>query len=252
MSMTVRGLRERTIDLRVRWVRRFARFVEIGPWDVTDREIMVWSASHDWATDTRRSAHASVRAFYEWACTSGYVERVPVIPMIRASAPMPHPASEAAITDARSIADSRVSLMVRLASEAGLRRGEVARIHSRDLERDLAGWSLVVHGKGGKERRIPLSDSLADALRQTRAGFVFPGNDHGHLSPDWVGHLVGAVLPQGVTMHALRHRFASRAYQVTGDLLGVQAALGHASPDTTLRYVALPNDALRRVMQAAA
>jgi hypothetical protein len=41
----------------------------------------------------------------------------------------------------------------------------------------------------------------------------------GHLSPQWVGELVKQVLPDGYTMHTLRHRFASRAYRGTRNLL---------------------------------
>ena len=252
MSLIAAGVRERTIDLRYRWLRRFARAVGCSPWSVDDRTIIEWSASHDWAQDTRRSAHASVRSFYKWAQSDGRVVRVPLIPVIKQSAPMPHPAMDSDIKDARVHCDKRVALMIRLASEAGLRRGEVARVHTRDLERDLVGWTLVVHGKGGKDRRVPLTDSLASEIRDSPRGFVFPGNEDGHLSPSWVGHLVGKALPEGVTMHALRHRFATRAYTVTGDLLGVQRALGHTSPATTLRYIALSDNALRRVVEAAA
>ena len=100
---------------------------------------------------------------------------------------------------------------------------------------------------------MPLEDSLAAAVRFACAGgWAFPGQDSGHLSPPWVGKLAGRLLPAGWTLHTLRHRFASRAYAGTGDLIAVQQLLGHASVATTQRYVQPPQDSLRRAVHAAA
>lgn len=143
-------------------------------------------------------------------------------------------------------------LILRLAAEVGLRRAEIASIHSHDLVDDLLGWSLVVHGKGGRERVVPLPTPLALELHARGSGWVFPGADHGHLSPRWVGKLAARVMPEGWTIHTLRHRFATRAYGLDRDLLVVQTLLGHASPVTTRRYVAIGEDRLRATVQAVA
>jgi integrase/recombinase XerC len=142
--------------------------------------------------------------------------------------------------------------MVRLAAECGLRRAEVAQVHSRDLVEDLTGWSLLVHGKGQRERMVPLPTLLGVELRAQAEGFVFPGDDAGHLSPRWVGKVVSRLLPEGFTMHSLRHRAASRWYGIDHDLLTVSELLGHASPVTTRVYVRLPDDAKRALVRAAA
>ncbi|WP_245599473.1 tyrosine-type recombinase/integrase [Nakamurella lactea] len=144
-------------------------------------------------------------------------------------------------------APPRVALMLRLAAEAGLRRAEVAVIQSDDLIEDLYGWSLVVHGKGDRDRVVPLPASLAAELRSHEPGFLFPGNEAGHLSPRWVGKLCTRYLPDHWTMHSLRHRFASRAYAVDRDVFTVQDLLGHVSPVTTRMYVVPPADAKRRL-----
>ena len=107
-----------------------------------------------------------------------------------------------------------------------------------------------MHGKGDKDRVIPLPDGLADELRRVPAGFLFPGAIDGHLSADWVGKLVGRLLPGAHTMHALRRKFASAAYAVDKDVFVVQELLGHASPVTTRRYVEVPRDDLRRTVNA--
>nr|WP_232848073.1 tyrosine-type recombinase/integrase [Occultella kanbiaonis] len=59
-------------------------------------------------------------------------------------------------------------------------------------------------------------------------------------------------MPDGVSTHTLRHRFATRAHAVERDLLSVQQLLGHASPSTTQRYVLVQPDALRRTVLAIA
>lgn len=251
-ALAASGRAATTIRLRMHWLRRFARDLGCGPWEIAATSVVEWSGAHDWARDTRKSAHNSVAGFYRWAKGLGYVETVPVVPSVRSSDPAPRPAPPAAIARGLSSSDPRVHLMVRLGAELGMRRGEVARVHSRDLVRDLMGWSLVVHGKGGKTRILPLTDSLATAILARPSGFVFPGGDHGHLSPQWVGKLVGRALPPGVTMHALRHSFASRGFERTRNLVAVQKALGHASPSTTLRYILLPAQDVREVIESVA
>jgi integrase/recombinase XerC len=149
-------------------------------------------------------------------------------------------------------ATPREQLMLRLAAEMGLRRAEVAVIHSRDIFEDMGGHSLTVHGKGGKERDVPLPPGLASQIRAEGTGYLFPGDDAGHLSPRWVGKLVTLLLPDELTMHTLRHRFATRAYAVDKDVFVVQELLGHASPATTRRYVLVPRDGLRRTVLAVA
>lgn len=143
--------------------------------------------------------------------------------------------------------------MIRLAAEAGLRRGEVAVVHSRDLLKDLAGKSLLVHGKGDKDRVVPLCESLGRELAvrmRKQPGWLFPGNIGGHISPAWVGKRVGRLLPEGITMHSLRHYFATGTYRRSRDLLAVQQLLGHTSPAITQLYVQVDQDRLRAALAA--
>ncbi|MCI6556039.1 MAG: tyrosine-type recombinase/integrase [Schaalia hyovaginalis] len=240
--------------LRVDYLRRFARAMERGPWEVTTADIVEWSALNMWARDTRRSALASVRGFYRWAEASDHPTIVVTdrIPTIRASAPSPRPADDPSVRRAIASEDWRVSLAVRLAAELGLRRGEVAKVRGCDVVSDLLGYSLIVHGKGDKTRTIPITLDLAQSITEHGSGWTFEGNDHGHLSPAWIGRIVGRALPTGVTMHSLRHRFATRAYERTSDLVAVQKILGHTSPQTTLRYLAIADMSLRRVVEAVA
>lgn len=244
---------ETTISTRSYHLRRLAnQFPKRSPWSLTTAELVGWAADHSWARETRRSYRSSLRTFYAWGIFAGLTDCSPAegLPPVRPAQPSPRPASEAAYAQALECAPPRVALMLRLAGELGLRRAEVAVIHSADLVRDLVGWSLLVHGKGERRRLVPLPTSLAFELQHAEPGWLFPGNIDGHLSPRWVGKLVTVHLSDHWTMHSLRHRFASRAYAVDRDVLTVQDLLGHASPATTQRYVQLPDDAKRRLIDA--
>lgn len=83
-------------------------------------------------------------------------------------------------------------------------------------------------------------------------GYLFPGQDGGHLSAGYVSKRLARALPAGWTGHTLRHRCGTAMYAGTRDLLAVGAVLGHARPETTRRYVRLPADALISAVKAAA
>lgn len=252
--LKLRGLRSSTIKTRIDWVRRFARDCMVSPVSVRAADVGTYAAAHDWRPETRRSVYASLRLFYRFMLEVEHVATDPTtfLPRVKPSEPKPRPAPRSAINDALSRCDERTTLILHLAAFAGLRRAEICQIHARDVIEDILGYSLIVHGKGGKQRIIPLDDGLAaDLRRATRDGFAFPGNCEGHLSPRYVGKLATRVLPDSWTLHTLRHRFASAAYASSNDLLAVQTLLGHASPATTRRYVQVPDERLRAVATGA-
>ena len=143
--------------------------------------------------------------------------------------------------------------MALLACQAGLRRAEVAGLHYDNLVRDETGWCLIVHGKGGKQRVVPITSGLANQLRDyCHGGYVFPGQIDGHLSPDCVGRLVSRLMPTGWTLHKLRHRAAVRGFNGTHNLLALRDFLGHSSLATTQIYLASNLTDVRSVSEAAA
>jgi len=194
---------------------------------------------------------SSLRSFYGWGRVMGHIDVDPStdLPKVQPGTPRPRPAPELVYREALLRADDRERLILRLAAEVGLRRAEIAQVHSDDLERDLLGWSLVVHGKGQRERVVPIPTALAVQLRERGYGWAFPGSDHGHLSPRWVGKLSTRLLEGKWTLHTLRHRFATQAYNIDRDLFVVQTILGHASPATTRRYVRVDDDRLRATVE---
>lgn len=256
VALRAAGRAETTIRTRTQHLEQLARErPDMDPWTATTGDLLGWLGSHGWKRESVRAARASLRSFYEWAVLAGHLEQSPAeaLPKVPASPPSPRPAGDLDYRRALAHPDRRVRLAVRLAAEAGLRRGEVVLVHARDLLTDLYGCSLIVHGKGARDRVVPLTDSLAGEVEAAcNGGWAFPGQIDGHMSPLWLGKLVSDALPPGVSMHSLRHRFATRAYAVDRDLLTVQRLLGHASPETTVRYVRLPDDSLRRTVAAVA
>jgi integrase len=144
---------------------------------------------------------------------------------------------------------------LRLAGELGLRRAEVAGLSRANLITDVHGHWLRFVGKGDKERTIPLPAGLAVelvALIDSTAGdYAFPGiGGRGHMTPHWMGTLVSRLLPDGYTMHKLRHRAGTEAYRRSGnDIYLASKLLGHASVVTTQAYVAADLSRLRSVVE---
>lgn len=247
------GSPKTTIDTRVSQVKRFARSMDgISPGDVSLDDILDWMVSQEWSQETRRGHRSGIRAFYGWAAEVGRIDDNPTnkLPSVKAADALPRPAQENDYQRALAKSEPRERLMLRLSAELGLRRSEVARVHARDISQTPMGYVLLVHGKGRKERILPLTKSMYIDLKSAGESWIFPSSSRsGHISPGYVGKLVSRTLPEGVSMHQLRHRFATIAYERTQDLMAVQQALGHNSPTTTQRYVALSERSARNLME---
>jgi integrase len=241
--------------LRTYQIRRFARETGLAPFEVTLMDMVAWIGTQTWGAETKRSYRTALRAFYKWARDTEQIAVNPAwrLPAVTTPHRLPRPTSELVLTSALSEASPRVHLMVLLAARQGLRRGEIAQVHTRDVERDLLdGWNLRVHGKGSRERILPLCDEVRVLLQATPAGWVFPGQINGHLSPAYCGKLVSKVLGVTSTTHGLRHRYGTICYAGAHDLFAVQALLGHSKPETTKQYVLIPDASLRAASQWAA
>ncbi|MDR6212163.1 integrase [Nocardioides zeae] len=244
-----------TREQRLYHVRRLASEIGCEAVEVTLEGLVGWLASKDWQPNTRRAYRASFRAFWGWLLATGRARTSPAhqLPPVRIPRARPRPAPESAVKRALLlVSDRRAYFGIRLAAHCGLRRGEVARVRSSDVEEVLTGWSLRVRGKGGHERIVPLPDDLARELMRQPEGWLFPSSHGGHLTPAYVGKLIARHLPGDLTTHTLRHRCATVAYAATKDLRAVQELLGHAKPETTAIYTAVPDDDVRRAMLAAA
>jgi integrase/recombinase XerD len=190
----------------------------------------------------------------------------------RLGRPLPKILSEAemgALIEAAHFLDGaeglRLVCLVELLYATGLRISELV---SLPLARLRDQRVLVVRGKGGKERLVPLSEPARVALaaygavRGTflREGatsrFLFPSRSaEGHLTRRRCGQLMkelataAGIDPARVSPHVLRHAFASHLLDRGADLRSVQQMLGHADIATTQIYTHVLGDRLRTLVE---
>jgi len=144
----------------------------------------------------------------------------------------------------------------------GLRIGEALGLDRRHMPQQD---QMVISGKGGKERVVPVLHVVKKTLEDYLAICPFA---YGPDDPLFVGvrgkRLQAAItqkrlrelrplldLPETATPHALRHSFATHLLAGGGDLRAIQELLGHASLSTTQRYTDVDTEQLRRVYRAA-
>lgn len=240
-----------TERLRLYHLKRFATTTESDPSTVTTDDLLDYLGTHQWASSTRHSNRTTLRSFFGWMHASGRRSDNPaaLLPKIRQQPGTPRPIPEQILRDAIAGVGERERLMLLLGATGGLRAGEISRVNVADLMGERGAHSLLVHGKGRKQRVVPLADSMArDILEVGSAnpgGWLFPGQIDGHLSDGYVSKLMSRNLPDGWTAHTLRHRFASTAYAGSRDLRAVQELLGHTNVATTQIYTAVPDDSVR-------
>lgn len=172
------------------------------------------------------------------------------IPKPKTPDALPRPIDEATIHQLLSTTLSpRAHAYVRLALFAGLRVHEVAKVRSEDL--DLAAGWMTVHGKGGRTAAIPIHPEVADLAEfMPRAGYWFPSStDAGEpVSPVSVSKTISSALRSvgsSATAHQLRDTAATRLQRQVKDIRLTQALLRHKSVNSTMKYVAVSDAALK-------
>lgn len=251
-TLRAAGLSAQTIkSRRYKMVHLATLLMPSGPEDVTTEQIVQAFARQQWKPETRKAYRNTISSFSRWLHKSGRRSDDPSLDVPRVKKPHAHPrpCPDRYIAAAMKMATTSERLMIRLGAECGLRRGEIARVHSDDVVADSAGRSLIVRGKGDKQRIVPLPDDLAGIIMDAR-GYLFPGRFGGHVEESYIGDHISRLLPDGYAAHTLRHRFATTAYAATHDLFVVAELLGHESVETTEHYVAMPDGRLREAMAA--
>lgn len=130
---------------------------------------------------------------------------------------------------------------------AGLRISEALSLTPGEV---LGKDSLIITGKGNKQRHVPLLPAVQQAIANYLAvcplaldnkGPLFVGARGGRLDPAIFQKTIRTLrsalnLPEGTTPHAFRHSFATHLLAAGSDLRSIQELLGHASLSTTQRY----------------
>ena len=248
--MQARGVAPGTLRVRRSHLLRLAAVCD--PLEATEQDITAFlGAYRHLKPESRKSMVASLRSFYAWAVRAKLVDEDPTrgLGAIRVPPAVPRPLPQQVLRAALRDADEETRLMLLLGAYAGLRRAEIAAVHSNDID----GLALVVTGKGGRTRRIPIHPMLAGRLAGIR-GWAFPSPVRvgEHVSPDYVSSRLERVLEEPWTPHSLRHYFATMAYRGTHDLRAVQQLLGHSNPQTTARYTLVDDEAMAAAVNAVA
>jgi len=138
---------------------------------------------------------------------------------------------------------------------AGLRSSEVPALDWRDVDLD-AGELTVRDGKGGKDRGVAIHRRLAANLAETpipkQIGAVCGHRNGKPISYKSMPHIFGprylGSFGLEISAHQLRHSFAVNLLRAGADIRQIQVQLGHASLETTQRYLALDFDDKRRAI----
>lgn len=244
---------------------------------LTLRSFLGWCRRKGWARSTLARKLAAVRSFFRFLHRE---ERLASNPARSMRAPrrehtLPahlRPSSVEALFDLaearaaeNTLKGTRLLAALEVLYGSGLRLGE---LHALDLpEVDLVSDQAKVEGKGRKERIVPLTAPAVRALRRylPRREETGAPSDRGPLLVNQMGNrlsrrsiqlMVRELLEQcsedpRVSVHSLRHSFATHLLDEGADLMAVKELLGHASLSTTQIYTHTSRDRLRRVYRDA-
>ena len=284
--LSERNSSQHTADGYLQDIAQFAHFRWGGdteppfPWEKVTQEdarsfLMHFSKSGAMATTTRRKL-ASLRTFYRWLSREGIVSENPFSalrgPRLAKSLPKVLSVEEVKrflaaplreIEELRRKGDSpsrmadifaciRDAALYESLYSTGCRIAEMLMLTWGEL--DFAKGTVIVTGKGSKQRLCILGSRALEALRRLRSAtdaFIPGGGDgecpvfqngNGNRLPSREAErrmkkwLAAADLPSDITPHKLRHSFATHLLDAGADLRSVQEMLGHSSLATTQIY----------------
>jgi integrase/recombinase XerC len=272
-SLAANTLAAYTTDLRL-----FAEWVERSgvdsPGGVTRTIVRRYIANLSTRQLARRSIArkaAALRRYFEWAVTEGDVSADPMIglqvaagtgrlPRVLDGREVDH-LLEAPAPDGeppwRRLRDDAV---LEILYGSGLRVAELCSLELAQIALDRR--ALTVWGKGGKQRRVPLSDHAAAALAawlavrhevmSSDAGAVAFANERGKpITSRDVRRILDRRAASPTHPHALRHTFATHLLDGGADLRSVQELLGHSNVSTTQRYTHVSRERLKSAYDMA-
>lgn len=247
-DMTIRNMSPATQRSYLHAVKGYSVYFgrspeRLGLEDVRSYQVHLISKGIAWAT--LNQIVCALRFFY--GITLGQDDVPERIPYARRPSPLPDVLSQDEVVrflEAVSSLKCRVALTTAYA--AGLRVSEVVAIEARYIDSDRMVIHIV-HGKGGKDRYVMLSAQLLGILRAywklaRPKRFLFPGRDEGCAINVTVLHAAcrsaraAAGISKKVSVHTLRHSFATHLLEQGTDIRIIQALLGHNNLSTTARY----------------
>lgn len=232
-ELAAQGYRPATVDAKVRAVRLLSEHAGVRPLRIERHHVMAWLGDGERAAWTRLKYLSHVRA---WCAYAGIPDATDGIRRPRQPAGVPKPVTEEGLAAMLEVAHSgRERAWIILGAYAGLRSSESAAVRHGDLSAGV----LTVMGKGGKLAAVPAAPVVVEELERAGAGLEVGAR----LWAGATGQAVQAVIRRvahaaGVecSSHQLRHRYGTRVYAGTHDLLLTQRLMRHSSPATTAGY----------------
>ena len=228
------------------------------------------------ASSSMQRKRSAIRQFYRFCVSENLCASDPSrkIAAAKKGLSLPKIVSRAeieALIEATEVKDvkqaARLRCLIEMAYASGMRISELVGLRLDAVARDPA--YLIIKGKGGVERLVPLNPPAREAIR-TYLGirgaflqskdqanpFLFASRGaEGHLTRRRVGQLLdeaamnAGIDPARVSPHVLRHAFATHLLEGGADLRVVQTLLGHADISTTQIYTHVANERLREVVE---
>lgn len=238
--------------------------------ELTRKDLRGWIAQmsrEGLAPSSVSRAVSAARGFFRFLMLDGHMTKHPAedldTPQRMRYLPQFLTESEIELLFAGPDVDTSVGLrdraLLELMYATGLRVSETVSLKLVDI--DLDGGLLVCHGKGSKERRVPIGRSAAFWLQRykgararagkgTDSGYLFINNAGRPLTRQmaWAAikrYASSANLKKAVSPHTLRHSFATHLMQRGADSRSVQALLGHTDISTTQIYTHITDSHLR-------
>lgn len=240
--MDGKGYAQRTRDEYCKVLRGLLKhdnLLTIGP-----AALQSWVFDRTAGQATREQRYKAAVKFFAWAARVHWRTNNPARTLespIRKQRRLPRPAPSEAVRAGLACDERTVRLAVACAALAGLRISEVAALEWQHVDFE-AHTVTVLHGKGDKDRVVPLTPRLAQLLSdggRRRLGPIFPGRFGGSADARWLSQMVAEWMREhghDVTAHQFRHWYATQIYQATKDLILVQQLMGHADVSTTQVY----------------
>jgi site-specific recombinase XerD len=257
-DMTVRNLSPATQRSYLHAVAKFSRHFgrspdRLGLEDVRAFQVHLVSRSLSWPA--LNQTVCALRFFY--GVTLGQAELPERIPYARTPRKLPVVLSaDEVVRFLEAVPGLKSRIALTTAYAAGLRASEAVRLKVADID---SGRMVirVEHGKGGKDRYAMLSAQLLTILRgywrlARPRHWLFPGREESRPIGPQVLHAAcrpactAAGLSKRVTVHTLRHSFATHLLEAGTDIRIIQVLLGHTNLSTTARYTRVSDTAIRR------
>lgn len=255
--MTATGASPATVSTRLRSVNSLMGTAELtDPLMLTRFHVLTWLARPR-AQWTKVTYWRSIRAFDLWLVEFdlGQLDLTKGIPRPRIPDPIARPVTDENVKALLAAPlPRRASVYVRLALFGALRVHEIAKIRGEDI--DLAAGWLIVAGKGGVTKPIPVHPEvakIAESMPEFGWWFPSPRRTADHVSPIAVSQTIGAALRSvgcRATAHQLRDTAATRMQQQSKDIRVTQAFLRHKSLGSTMKYTAVNDTALQAAVDS--